>query len=656
MRTSASKSGGWRWVGGASGLSARLLVVGGASAALVAADASCSLIVDTNANQCNDSTVNADCGHFPGLRSCQQGVCAVPSKPPSCTKDSDCAAYANATCSGGTCTRPCSSATDCGSGSTCGTSGKCAETCSADADCGAGRACTDGVCGPGAQQSECKVNADCSKKGTYYICRKDTLKCVDLQSPGLCTSVIGDYTNDDAVIFGSILPTTGPDQSTGVPLQNAIKLAINDFTTDANGLPPATGQSARRPIVVVGCSDNSDSPTAVSAAQHLVDDVGVPAIIGAAFSGITISVATKVTIPAKVMLFSPSATSVAITTLDTSSPRLVWRSSPADNFQAQALSLYTSASTTGLEAQVRSNLGLMPSDKIKVTILHKGDAYGSGLASALEGQLMINGAPALGQQGQYQNLDYGNPDDPKTDPPNYGPQVAKTIAQQPHIVFVFGTNEAVQQVFQPIDKGWTGSAYYPLYVFSDGGEIPELWQYVAAAPGMSPPPPGASTLRARVSGSVPGTDNSLYQAFLSEYAGAFSDGTDPTVFGAAGAYDITYMLAYATSALLAPGTKSSTLTGQNLATAMSYLVPGSGRTELDVGGNYINPAFGSLLGGTGIDFNGASGPLNFDVKHGEAPSDVQIWCINNAASNEINSGLYYDAANTVLAGAYTKCN
>jgi branched-chain amino acid transport system substrate-binding protein len=619
--------------GGLGRLLLRLGLVGGAVAATLAADTSCSLIVDTNANQCSASTVGADCGGFPGLRSCQDGVCVVASSAPTCHTNADCSSYAAASCTGGVCARSCSSSTDCGGGGTC----------------------TAGVCVSAAQQGECKVNKDCEKMGTYFICRKDTQKCVDLQS-SLCTTVFGDYQNDDAFLFGSILPTTGPDESTGMPEQEAIELAIDDFTANADGLPPAAGQVARRPLAFVGCSDMSDTNTAIAAAQHLVNDVGVPAIIGAAFSGITISVATTVTIPAKVMLFSPSATSVAITDLDPSVPRLVWRTSPPDIYQAQALSLYMSQPTTGLEAQARA-LAPVPTAPIKVAVLHKGDAYGSGLASSLTGSpgnLQFNGAAATDPKNSayFIDVDYGNPDDTAADPKKYAQTITQALSFQPNIVFIFGTNEGVDNIFEGIDEGWSTSAPFdPLYVFSDGGEVPDLFQYVASATS-----PGASTLRSRISGSVPGTNNALYQTFLTEYLGQFHDGSDPTVFGSAGAYDIVYLLGYSATSLLAPGVKGTAITGSDLASGMSYLVPGGTRAELDVGGNNINQAFQFLVAGTGVDYNGASGPLNFDLKHGEAASDVQIWCIKSTDQSEINSGLYFDAASTALKGAYTACN
>ncbi len=632
MRTSASKQGRGRgWFGRGSAW-ASLAVVGG-GAALIAPAASGPLIVDTNANQCSAATVGADCGAFPGLRSCVQGVCQVATKAPSCMKTSDCSTYGSATCVSGACARTCTTASQCSTGDTC----------------------TAGACSSGPAAGSCKVNADCATKGTYYICRKDTLQCVNLES-SLCTTVYGDYKNDDAFIFGSIAPTTGPDMSTGVPLQNSIELAVNDFTQNAGGLPPAVGQSARRPLAFVGCSDNSDNNTAIAAAQHLVNDVGVPAIIGAAFSGVTIAVANTVTIPGKVMLFSPSATSVAITSLDTSVPRLLWRSSPPDTFQAQALSLYMSQPNSGLEATVRANLSLMASDSIKVAVLHKGDAYGNGLATGFvgsPGQVEFNGKPATdpANSAYFKDIDYGNPDDPTHDAIKYSATVTTTVAFAPHIIFIFGTNEGVDDIFEEIDKSWSTSTYYPLYVFSDGGEIGDLPTYVATAKS-----PGAASLRTRISGSVPGTNNALYQDFLTEYQGQFNDGSNPTTFGAAGAYDIVYMLGYAASALLAPGVKTTTIHGSDLANGMASLVPGGSRAELDVGGNNINQAFSSLIAGTGIDYNGASGPLNFDLKTGEAPSDIQIWCVNQPSSTEINSGLYFDAANLSLTGAFTACN
>ncbi len=120
------------WFGGGRGLV--LAGLGGlAVAGLVVADTSCSLIVDTNSNQCQPATFNTDCAGFPGFRSCSTtgdnpNICVASSTVPTCTASNNpCATYAGATCdtAAGVCTRPCTQTSDCGglAGLTCGSNG-----------------------------------------------------------------------------------------------------------------------------------------------------------------------------------------------------------------------------------------------------------------------------------------------------------------------------------------------------------------------------------------------------------------------------------------------------------------------------------------------------------------------------------------------------
>lgn len=521
-----------------------------------------------------------------------------------------------------------------------------ADQCSVASDCEArgaafaGSQCVEGVCvSPGG--SGCSTNQECLQSlGDYHVCNKAKATCVSLLSTE-CTTVEGDYANDAAFIFGSILPTQGADAPTGRPIENSIRLAVGDFETVSNGLPPVAPGAPTRPIVLVGCNDASDTDTAVLAARHLVDDVGVPAIVGAAFSGITIKVATEVTIPAGVLLISPSATSVAITSLVDGG--LVWRTSPSDVFQASALAGYVPL----LEQQVRSELGLMPSEPVKLAILHKGDAYGTGLGGALEKVLQLNGVSALdaSNQDNYVRFDYGNPDDPGVNPTKYAEAVAQALELAPHIVLVFGTNEGVADVFQPIEEQWASvqpaPGYKPRYLFSDGGLINDLWDYVGAN----------DELRQRVGGTVPGTDNILFKSFKSQYTTKNTDGTSPDVFGAAGGYDAAYLLAYSAVTL-----GNTPITGAGLATGLGKMIGG---TSVDVGSSGINDALAPLLAGNAIEFNGASGPLNFDLATGEAPSDIQIWCLPKDGAGKAQagtpSGQFYNAATGALEGTATQC-
>ena len=60
------------------------------------------------------------------------------------------------------------------------------------------------------------------------------------------------------------------------------------------------------------------------------------------------------------------------------------------------------------------------------------------------------------------------------------------------------------------------------------------------------------------------------------------------------------------------------MTGRGLAEGVKRLVPEG--TRIDAGGAQINQAYGALQAGENVDFQGASGPLDFDVDVGEAAS------------------------------------
>lgn len=507
------------------------------------------------------------------------------------------------------------------------------DVCAADADCkDAALKCDEGQCV--ALGTGCQTNKECAAQGEHVICRKDKHRCVNLITPA-CTTVHGDDKNDNAFFIGSILSTTGPDSSAGVPAENGIILALNEFQQNVNGLPSAPGGTGRRPYVLIGCSDNSDDATVIAAAKHLAEDVGVPAIIGGSFSGATIKVATTVTIADGILLFSPSATSADITNIDDHG--LVWRSAPSDNLQASALSLYVPT----IEAKIRKDSMLVA--PLKLAILNKGDSYGTGLAKTLTASLQSNGTLAAGQPHTiFKGINYGNPDDPTSDSPTYADAVSQVLTLRPHIVLIFGGNEGITNILTDIEKQWGSMpAYRPHYIFSDGGQVEPLWTYVATN----------DDLRKRISGSAPGAgiDEPLFKSFHAGYLSKFASGS-PDVFGAAGAYDIAYLLAYA-----AMGLKAQPITGPNLAVQLTKMSSGP---QVNVGTD-INAAFTKALAGS-IDFNGASGPLNFDPKTGEAPSDIQIWCLptdGGKVRSALNSGLSYSATTGLLVGTIgTFCN
>ncbi len=595
-------------LGGVSGLLAA------AALAVALAPTSCSVVVDGSAQQCS---TDDDCTGegFDGTR-CVEGTCRTP----------DVACVSNLECAGIE-----------------------------------GGACIDGTCL--ANQNSCQTTAECiGASGENFICKKPVTgkrECVSLLNED-CSLVAGEYQNEDAVFIGSVLPLLVENDDTGVSTQNGAILAIEQIQGNAGGLPAASGSAGRRPLVLVSCNDSSDRTNAIRAAQYLVDVVGVQAIIGASFSGLSLGVANEVTIPAGVLLFSPSATSVALTDLadkdqrcvdacagdtdcEAACPGLFWRTSPNDLFQSAALSAYMPT----LEERARAHPDFVPGEDIRVMVLHKGDAYGIGIAQALEEQLQINGSAASAQADNYKRFDYGDPDNPGENPENYGEGLTRTKALRPHVVFVLGTDEGIQEIMAPLEDQWAelGETYRPLYMLGDGGFTASITGLIDAA--------GSSTaeneLRVRVRGTVPGTTaaaNPSFSTFANSYD--FGEGS-PSTFGSAGGYDITYLLAFAMASV-----GDGPLSGTNIARGLLRTVPPG--AEIRVGTAALNTGFGIMTNPNGgnMNFSGASGLLDFDIKTGEAASDILIWCLrrNSGGDNvrQAESGVVYSAGESNLIG------
>ncbi|APR84860.1 Branched-chain amino acid ABC transporter, amino acid-binding protein [Minicystis rosea] len=585
------------------GLLFRLAIAAGACAALSMTAASCSLLVQTGSDQCQ---AVADCASFPGLRACNQGVCEAVAVPPACQAEADCKSYANAACINGACVR--------------------GGTCDGDAYCGDGAKCEGGACKPAG--TDCEKSEQCKDRGPFFVCRKT--KCVSLVND-LCTTVYTTkknaadaYLDDNAFFFGSILPTVGGDADYGTLVEDSIKLAIDDFAK-VNGIPSTTGNTTR-PLVLVGCNDGENEDRTDDAAKHLVDDLGVPAIIGYAFSGNTISVATDVTIKSDVLLFSPAATSNDITMLNDND--LVWRTAPRDEYQAAALAQYYD----DVEGAVKKRYPTVTGD-MKVAIIHHNDAYGAGLADVLQGKLSFNGKTAAEQlNGNYKRFNYGDSGSPDLN------IVANVKAFAPHVIFLFGFNEGPETILTSIESQWAVPAdmHRPMWVLSDGGQVPVLWEKAIKS----------EDLRTRVTGSVPGVNTSYgpYNTFRTQwFASSYAKGgtRSPDTIGTSGAYDITYLLAYSAVAVGA-----NPLTGPNLVKAgLRKMVPGTNVPQVTIGPSSIVNTFPKLAAGQPIDIEGTSGPLDFDT-FGEAPSDIQIWCVpkgsGTVADPSIYSGRYYD--------------
>jgi ABC-type branched-subunit amino acid transport system substrate-binding protein len=180
--------------------------------------------------------------------------------------------------------------------------------------------------------------------------------------------------------LGVLLAKTGVLEPNNKPIFAAVRLAIKDVN--------AAGGVLGKPIKPLYGDDGTDPAKAVASAKDLISQ-GATAIIGPSFSGATLKV-IPVAVQAGVVLFSPSATSAAITTAPDDG--LFFRTSPSDSLQAQAL------------ADV-----ILRGGAERVYIVARDDSYGTGLEHDVKAALTADGIPSANiQTAEYSSADGAN--------------------------------------------------------------------------------------------------------------------------------------------------------------------------------------------------------------------------------------------------------
>lgn len=159
----------------------------------------------------------------------------------------------------------------------------------------------------------------------------------------------------DGLKLGVLMSMTGGLGSYGEVGLNGVRLAVEEMNA-------AGGVNKGQVTLAIG--DDQTSPQAgVDAAKRLVDVEKVNAIIGALSSGVTIPVATSVSVPAGMLQISTASTSPEITTLKDND--WLFRTVPTDAVQGVAL------------AQVAKEKGVK-----SISIIYVNNDYGKGLAEA----------------------------------------------------------------------------------------------------------------------------------------------------------------------------------------------------------------------------------------------------------------------------------
>ncbi len=499
------------------------------------------------------------------------------------------------------------------------------EQCNVDSDCKAplSRCTEENLC-----TTRCEGHSQCQRFGETFACIDEA--CVDVVSEE-CPRVVPEdaLANDDTLLFGFV---TSLDDY-GQPVADGAELAVEEIDANGQTLPPATADGSTRILALVMCGHEPTEPSqAVTAARHLADVVKVPAIIGSSYSGVTKTVAEAV-VSKGVLVVSPSATSPGLSGTAGSQDSgiklglMVRRTAPSDTLQGELLKWLVK----DVEAALVTNQTVSNADAVRVAAVVKDDLAGRGLREAVTFLDETRGdaaAPIVDE------LTYATYDEETTD----WQAIADAVLEaKPHIVLGLGTGEFVDNVLPRIEEAADPK---PWYVLPEGNRLDGLIELAAEHPEWALP--------ARVIGTAPGARTSgRYNNFANRFENVFDKAPGNL---AEFAYDTVYWLAYG---ILLSGQEYPS--GQALAEAMQ-------RVSCKDEGSVTNPerptefySFAASLDSKScFDFEGVSGPLDFDPETGDAQSDIAMWCLRakgDAFSLEPNLNDYY----SVESNAVTRC-
>jgi ABC-type branched-subunit amino acid transport system substrate-binding protein len=223
----------------------------------------------------------------------------------------------------------------------------------------------------------------------------------------------GDRQGDGVLTIGSILPQTGSLAFLGPPEFAGFDLAIADIN--------AAGGVLGQPVEgIKGDSGDTSTDTASKTVDRLLAE-NVDAIIGAASSGVTLTVIDKVT-SAGVVLFSPANTSPALS--DYADKGLYFRTAPPDIYQGDVL-----------------GQKVLQDGNQTVAILALNDAYGTGLSDAAEKTIIAGGGEVVIKKIY----------DPTA--ASFDTEVDEVVAADPDAIMIIGFDESAKILRSMVEKG-----------------------------------------------------------------------------------------------------------------------------------------------------------------------------------------------------------
>lgn len=475
----------------------------------------------------------------------------------------------------------------------------------------------------------CTTNKECVDKagGEPAICRRSDRKCVALYTPECRTVLAKDPSqiiDDNTIVIGALTPAAHTEL--GDNMQATMALAQLDFSTSVRGLPSVDGSGNVRPIVVLACKEfNAEGFDAlIRAANHLAYTVQVPLVIGPVNPSNANFALTEVFVNSKTLVILPFGGDKSLAALTSGGPApLTW--APTVNFGG-AVAAGQEFLAKYLEPQIKTETG---NPTIKVTLMYEDTPFSRNAASYIQQQIRFNGKDVAGNlaDGNFQAVNIGSLIDPVGNPApaaKIAAAVNEIVTFHPDLVIHHISPAAIPPalfaLFQRWNTVYAGQPHaYHLDLLTTFTASQPLWDFLSA---FNP------ALRPRVfgtSGYVPPEKSQRITEFIIRFRDTFKQFTSATAeFQIVHEwFDSFYLAAYA---IAANGNRP--LTGENLASTITKLQPGSGSQVIPVGPNDINRALTALNAGQGIDLDGIAGTMDLDPRTGLPNPDypVEITC------------------------------
>lgn len=366
---------------------------------------------------------------------------------------------------------------------------------------------------------------------------------------------------NSTLVVGSLLPATGNLAFLGPPEFAGVEKAIAEID--------AAGGVLGAPVTYIE-GDSGDTSTDIASQtsdSHIAQ--GVQAIIGAASSGVTLTVIDKITSNG-VLMISPANTAPNLTTYPDND--LYWRVAPSDVLQGAVIA--ASAIDAGIES---------------MAVIARQDAYGEGLAAATAKDFAAAGGTVTSE------ILYDG------EAASFEAEVAEIKAGGPQAVAVIGFEETTKLLQEMIKQG-VGPKDIQVYLVDGNISTTAYADF----------PKG--TMKGVIATVPTGeADLTAFNESLLEVDPALTD----YAYGAQ-AYDATVLVALAAQ-------KAACADGPAIAAELAN-VAGNGGEKCTTYADCL----ALIDAGTEIDYDGVTGPLDFNQYGDPATATIQV---NEFSSN-----------------------